>query len=111
MMKPYPLLSVLSIRDIELAEAAIRVGARAIVIKSHQGFTVNRAWLCNEHIKQLLGDVVLNKVVRELREIFKIIKDYDAVLGTAYVSPEEAFVVIEAARNAGVNKIVLTHPE
>ena len=29
--------------DFELADAAIRVGARAIVIKTHLGFTVNRA--------------------------------------------------------------------
>jgi hypothetical protein len=27
------------------------------------------------------------------------------------VSPEEAFVVVEAARDAGVKKIVVTHPE
>ena len=28
--------------DFELADAAVRVGARAIVIKTHLGFTVNR---------------------------------------------------------------------
>ena len=33
--------------DFELMEAAIRVGARAIVIKTHQGSTVDRAYLCN----------------------------------------------------------------
>ena len=33
------------------------------------------------------------------------------MLGTAHVSPEEAFVVVEAARKAGVKKIVVTHPE
>ena len=31
--------------DFELMEAAIRVGARAIVIKTHQGSTVDRAYL------------------------------------------------------------------
>ena len=57
-------------------------------------------------------DIVIGwKVVPELLEVFKMVRDYDAVLGTAHVSPEEAFVVIEAARNAGVKKIVLTHPE
>ena len=35
--------------DFELMEAAIRVGARAIVIKTHQGSTVDRAYLCNRH--------------------------------------------------------------
>ena len=165
-----PDLRLRAYNDFELAEAAIRVGARAIVIKSHQGFTANRAWLTNEYVRRVHGDhtgftmfgsVTLNrvvggvnpsavetalklgakvvwlptqsaknhlrkmgkdpssgvdivvgwKVVPELLEVFKMVKDYDAVLGTAHVSPEEAFVVIEAARNAGVKKIVLTHPE
>ena len=51
------------------------------------------------------------KVVPELLDVFRMIKDYNVVLGTAHVSPEEAFVIIEAARDAGVKKIVVTHPE
>ena len=35
--------------DFELMEAGIRIGARAIVIKTHQGTTVDRAYLCNKH--------------------------------------------------------------
>ena len=156
--------------DFELADAAIRVGARAIVIKTHLGFTVNRAYLTNQYVKRVYGEntgftmyggVVMNKVigginpeavekglklgakeiwlptqsakrhlekmgknpadgielvrdgkvVPELCDVFKLVKDHDAVLGTAHVSPEEAFVVVEAARNAGVKKIVITHPE
>ena len=38
-------------------------------------------------------------------------EDYDAVLGTGHVSPAECFTVVEAARDAGVKKIVVTHPE
>lgn len=165
-----PDLRLRAYNDFELADAAIRVGARAIVIKSHQGFTANRAFLTNEYVRRvhgentgftMYGSVTLNKsvgginpsavitalklgakvvwlptqsaknhirkmgndpaagvdivsgwkVVPMLNEIFRMIVDYDAVLGTAHCSPEEAFVVIEAARNAGVRKIVLTHPE
>ena len=36
--------------DFELADAAVRVGAKAIVIKSHLGFTVNRAYLTNQYV-------------------------------------------------------------
>jgi sugar phosphate isomerase/epimerase len=156
--------------DFELAEAGIRVGARAIVIKSHLGFTVNRAAMANEFVRRMYGDdtgftmyggVVMNKViggvnpeavekglklgakviwlptqsakqhllkmgkdpadgielvrdgkvVPELKDVFSLIRDYDVTLGTAHVSPEEAFVVVEAARDAGVKKIVVTHPE
>ena len=156
--------------DFELADAAIRVGARAIVIKTHLGFTVNRAYLTNQYVKRVYGEntgftmyggVVMNKVigginpeavekglklgakeiwlptqsakrhlekmgknpadgielvrdgkvVPELLDVFKLIKDHDAVLGTAHISPKEAFIVVEEARNAGIKKIVLTHPE
>ena len=156
--------------DFELMEAAIRVGARAIVIKTHQGTTVDRAYLCNRHNEiihhgdndfTMFGSVTLNrqmgglnaaavesglklgakviwlptqsarnnlekqkgdlskavevirdgKIVPELQDIFQLIKDSDVVLGTGHLSPEEIFRVVEAARNAGVRKIVVTHPE
>lgn len=156
--------------DFELMEAAIRVGARAIVIKTHQGTTVDRAYLCNRHNEimhhgdndfTMFGSITLNrqmgglnaaavesglklgakviwlptqsarnnlekqkgdlskavevirdgKIVPELQDIFQLIKDFDVVLGTGHLSPEEIFRVVEAARNAGVRKIVVTHPE
>ena len=156
--------------DFELTEAAVRVGARAIVIKTHQGTTVDRAYLCNRYNERvhggdndftMFGGVTMNrqvgginpaavesglklgakviwlptqsarnhlvknkadttncvevvkdgKVVPELNSVFQLIKDHDAVLGTAHVSPEECFRVVDAARDAGVKKIVVTHPE
>ena len=57
--------------DFELMEAAIRVGARAIVIKTHQGSTVDRAYLCNRHNEivhgntnnfTMYGSITLNRV-------------------------------------------------
>lgn len=156
--------------DFELMEAGIRVGARAIVIKTHQGTTVDRAYLCNRHNELLhhgdnsftmFGSITLNRqmgginpaavesglklgakviwmptqsarnhqlknhldtancvevikdgqVVPELKSVFQLIKDFNAVLGTGHLSPEECFRVVEAARDAGVKKIVVTHPE
>lgn len=156
--------------DFELMEAGIRVGARAIVIKTHQGTTVDRAYLCNRHNElmhhgendfTMFGSVTLNRqmgginpaavesglklgakviwlptqsarnnlekmkadpanavevvqdgtIVPELKSIFQLIRDYDVVLGTGHISPEECFRVVEAARDAGVRKIVVTHPE
>ena len=58
--------------DFELMEAAIRVGARAIVIKTHQGTTMDRAYLCNRHNEivhggdndfTMFGSITLNRVV------------------------------------------------
>ncbi|OON86789.1 hypothetical protein BXO88_05870 [Oribacterium sp. C9] len=165
-----PDLRLRAYSDLELADAAVRVGARAIVIKSHMGFTVNRAEIANEYVRKVYGEntgftmyggVVMNKVIGgvnpeavekglklgakeiwlptqsarrhlekmgqnpldgielvrdgkvipELKDVFNLIRDYDVALGTAHVSPEEAFVIVEAARDAGVKKIVITHPE
>lgn len=47
----------------------------------------------------------------ELRRIFTLIKEYDAVLATGHISPEEIRCVVDSARNIGVQKIVITHPE
>ena len=148
--------------DFELMEAGIRSGARAIVIKTHQGTTVDRAYLCNRHNElvhhgdndfTMFGSITLNrqmgginpsavesglklggkvvwlptqsarngkiqldqpvdgcvdvlrdgKIVPELKDVFQLIKDFDVVLGTGHISP--------AARDAGIRKIVITHPE
>ena len=156
--------------DFELMEAAIRVGTRAIVIKTHQGTTMDRAYLCNRHNQIIHGDtndftmfgsITLNrqvgginpravdvalqlgakvvwlptqsainglrrqnkaltdgvevvrdgKIVPELATVFSLIKEHNAVLGTAHIAPEESFIVVEAARKAGVKNIVVTHPE
>lgn len=57
---------------------------------------------------QLVRD---GKVVPELGPIFELIRDYDICLQTGHISGEECFPVVEAARKAGVKKIVITHPE
>ena len=155
--------------DFEMMEAGIRVGAKGIVLKSHHGTTMNRAFLVNEHNKILhqgdndfvmYGSVTLNnaigglnplavetglkmgakviwlptthaanqlskngksggiqcldnngKIVESLKEIFRMVKEYDAVLGTGHLSPEEIFAVVDQAKELGLNKIVITHPE
>lgn len=156
------------LNDLQLMEAAVARGVRAIVIKSHHVPTVDRATLVNM-IKQekygsasdfqMFGGIALNrfvgginpwavetalklggklvwmptntaenhckkegkdnyvvcvkdgKVVEELKTVFSLIRDFDAVLETGHLSPEECFIVTEAARNMGVKKIVITHPE
>ena len=165
-----PDLRIRAYDDFELMEAGIRVGARAIVIKTHQGTTMDRAYLCNRHNQivhggdndfTMFGSITLNrvvgginpkavdvalrlgakvvwlptasaknhlakmgqdpaegvdvvvdgKIVPELETVFSLIREQNAVLGTAHISPRECFVVVEAARKAGVKNIVVTHPE
>ncbi|HBM97734.1 TPA: hypothetical protein DD394_09775 [bacterium UBP9_UBA11836] len=154
--------------DLELTNAAIKAGARAIVIKGHHCQTVARASLCNAYNRAshkensfvMYGGLVLNyeagglnakavrtalemgakviwlptidaeneyrkrgksggikvtdscgTLVKELKDIFILLREYDAVLATGHISPEEIRCVVDGARNFGVNKIVVTHPE
>lgn len=64
--------------DFELMEAAIRVGAKAIIIKSHHGSTTDRAFLVNEYNRLkykntndfvMYGSITLNYVVGGLNPI------------------------------------------
>ena len=156
------------LNDLQLMEAAVARGVRAVVIKSHHVPTVDRAALVNL-VKQekygntsdfeMFGGIALNrfvgginpwavetalklggkivwmptntaenhcrkegrgnfvscvrdgKVTEELKDVLKLVRDHNAVLATGHISPEECFIVTEAARNAGVKKIVITHPE
>lgn len=51
--------------DIELATEAARAGMAALVIKSHQNSTVERAWLASKVVRkvQIFGGLVLNETV------------------------------------------------
>lgn len=51
------------------------------------------------------------RAVDALQPIFRLIRQYDVCLQTGHISAEECFPVVEAARRAGVEKIVITHPE
>lgn len=155
--------------DFELMEASVQRGVRAIVLKSHNVPTADRAYLVNRVAAEKYPDVkftafgglCLNrpvgglnpdavetslklgakviwlptntaenhyrkngkdsstgvvvtrdgKAVDELQDIFALVKQYNAVLATGHIGAEECFPVVEAARVAGVEKIVITHPE
>lgn len=153
--------------DLEMMETAVRLGVRAVVIKTHYVPTMNRATLVNLLCKErhpeanftMFGGIALNqsvgglnpyaletalklgakvvwlptldaaneyrkagkcggidlvrdgKAVPELTPIFDLIRDYDVCLQTGHISGEECFPVVEAARKAGIKKIVVTHPE
>lgn len=155
--------------DLELMEASVERGVRAIVLKSHNVPTADRAYLVNRVAAEkypdatftAFGGLCLNKpvgglnsdavetslklgakviwlptntaenhyrkngkdpakgvavtrdgkAVPELNDIFALVKQYDAVLATGHIGAEECFPVVEAARAAGVKKIVITHPE
>jgi len=64
-------------------------------------------------LKEVKGICILGpdgELVPELHEILEMIADAGIILGTCHLSLEEDFALIEAARKAGVKKILGTHP-
>jgi len=61
-----------------------------------------------EGIKVLGAD---GKVLPAVREVLKICAQQKLVLQTGHMSPAEALTLIEAARDAGCDRVVVTHAE
>jgi hypothetical protein len=51
------------------------------------------------------------KVCKEAWEILEIMAPTNAILGTSHLSIPETFALVEAARDVGVERILVTHPE
>lgn len=50
-------------------------------------------------------------VLPETRAVLRVVAAHDMVLATGHLSRDEIFAVVEAAREEGVRRIVVTHPE
>ena len=79
----------------EAVEKGLKLGAKEIWLPTQSAKRIREMDRIRLRQLELVRD---GKVVPELVDVFKLIRDYDVVLGTAHVSPEEAFVVVEAAK-------------
>ena len=50
------------------------------------------------------------KLIPEVYYILELVKQHNAIIGTSHLSAHEALMVIEAAREVGCEKVLLTHP-
>ena len=66
--------------------------------KPEQGLTVLDEWPSGKNIRP------------EVKEILKLIAEKDAVLDTCHLSAYECSKLIDEAKNIGVKKIIVTHP-
>jgi len=90
--------------------------ARMVTFTGERGKVV---WLptfdAENHVRHFKDDrpsvpvVRDGKPVAELAEIFKLVAKHDLVLQTGHSSATECLILIRAARNAGVKKLVVTH--
>ena len=55
----------------------------------------------------ILGDD--GKLLPEMRECLRIIKQHDMVVASGHVSPAEIFAVMDECKTLGIEKIVITH--
>jgi hypothetical protein len=51
------------------------------------------------------------RVLPELREVLKIIAEWDMILGLAHQSTEERFLIVREAKEIGVKRISADHPQ
>jgi hypothetical protein len=51
------------------------------------------------------------RVLPELRDVLRLIAEHDLVLATSHLARDEIFAVVDAASQAGVSRIIVTHPE
>ncbi|MFN3325679.1 MAG: DUF6282 family protein [Bryobacteraceae bacterium] len=148
--------------DLELAREAARAGMGALLLKSHLGSTVERAYLVSQVVREIKvhGSIVLNEpvgglnpaavrvalelgarevwmptrsaanhrrhhgqaggltvvddcggIVPEVEEILRLIAARQCILGSGHLAPEETVALVKRAKELGVGKVLITHPE
>lgn len=73
------------------------------------GFPTPTMRLMPEAPNPVLGED--GKLKPEVHEIIQLIKEEDAVLAAGHMSPPEIFAVFKAAREAGVQRLLVLHPD
>jgi len=112
--------------NVEAVEKAINMGGRIIFMPSvDAALTIEKVhvtgetpWLLpfTKHKNPAEGLTVLNeypggdRIVPAIQEILSLIAERDAVLDTCHLSARECFHLIRAAQEAGVKRIIVTHP-
>lgn len=92
----------------EAVRAAIALGAKEIFMPtlsaSHQ----------RRHDGKTGGIGILDgagRVRDEVKEILDLVARADAILGSCHLSPAETLILVRTARQAGVRKVLVSHPE
>ena len=91
----------------EAVETALKLGAKIVWMPTTDSINERNlrgkddGILCVEH----------GKPVSALKKILHLIKEYDAVLATGHMTLYEIEAVVEAAKNMGINRILVDHPE
>jgi hypothetical protein len=94
--------------NLEAVRAALALGARQVFMPTLSAAHQRR------HDGKPGGITILDgagRVKDEVKEILDLVARADVILGTCHLSPEEILGLVRAARQAGVRKVLVSHPE
>lgn len=99
--------------NLQAAEVAAKMGAKVLWLpvftSANSKFLVKRKTgidIPGDGISILAKD---GRLLPELVDILKVVKDYDMVLATGHISAREILAAVEKALQLGIRKIVITH--
>ena len=100
-------------------EAALRLGGKAVwmptidsanharTFGSTGGYGVQSG---GRQAAQGISILVDGRITEAVQEVLRLIAQYDVILGTGHLFPEEIVALVRAAKSAGVRKLVVNHP-
>lgn len=94
--------------NLEAVRAGIALGAKEIFMPTQSAAHQRR------HDGKAGGITILDGAGHardEVRRILECVAQADVILGTCHLSPEEILILVRTARQAGVRKILVSHPE
>lgn len=86
---------------------AIKMNAKVVWLPTGYAANERKRLGKNDGIETVAG----NQVVPDLVEILKLIACHNLILGTGHLAPSEILLVVNKAKDLGVRKIVINHPE
>ena len=89
-------------------EAALRMGCREVWMPTRSAAHLRRQEGQPGGLSPFTPD---GSPLAAVQEILALIRDADAVLGTGHLSPSETVRLVGLARQRGLRKILITHPE
>jgi hypothetical protein len=94
--------------NLEAVKTAIALGAKEIFMPTHSAANQRR------HDGHMGGITILDGaggVRDEVKRILDLVARADVILGCGHLSPQEILTLVRAARQAGVDKVLVNHPE
>jgi hypothetical protein len=89
-------------------KTSLKLGGKCVWLPSHDA----------AHHRQVLGEPGGIEILTEdgglqpeIYQIFDLVAEHGAILDTCHLGTRERFVVIEEARKAGVERVLITHPQ